>query len=168
MAPRTCSAIFGPWTPDAFVTTGQGLTIQSTGTDTTLPLALGVAAFVTVAVIGVLFLITLIGLDLSTIQHEIGLLTALGFSARHRSLLLVLDTLAVSIAGSILGTALGYGLIQALNRVGHSHLGIDTIALFHPALIGIGVGTGLIIGFFAAPYPMLIEWRTDPAEVLNR
>jgi putative ABC transport system permease protein len=152
--------------PRTTVVTRSGLSAQQISTSN-LPLAVAVAALVSAVVVGVLFITTLMGLEISADREQLAALAAIGFGHRSLSLLVAAETVVVALIGGTVGIGIGVGGIVAANEVGDRLVGIDTIALFEPQLIGYALGIALLIGLLGALYPVWISRRTDVVEVLS-
>lgn len=164
-APGTRTKLEGIY-PRTKVIASGGLGAPEVSTDS-LPLAVAVAAAITALLVGTLFVATLMGLEITADRANIATLAAIGMSWRARVLLVVFETVCISVIGGVIGVGLGLGGIELANRGAQLWLGVGSIARFHPALIGIGIGMAVLIGLLAAPYPVWITHRTDPLEVLN-
>lgn len=140
--------------------TGAELTASS------LPLAMAVSSFLVSVVVGVLFVATMMGLELTANRRMLATLDAIGFSSRSRSFLIFAETITIAAIGGVFGTVLGVGGIVALNRLVVDRLGVS-VAQFEPALVGYGVAVAIVIGILAAPYPVWLARRQDTLEVLS-
>jgi putative ABC transport system permease protein len=160
-----------PWLealyPRTTVTTRSGLGAQSVSTSN-LPLAVAVAAFVAAVVVGILFVTTLMGLEVSASRRELGTLAAMGFRGRSLSVLITAETVLVTFLGGVLGIILGWLGILGVNTAGQRLLGLQTVARFELPLIGYALVVAVLIGFIGALYPVVLGWRTDPLEALER
>ena len=153
--------------PRTTVVTKSGLAAQSVSTSN-LPLAVAVAAFVAAVVVGVIFVTTLMGLEVSASRRELGTMAAIGFSGRSRSLLLGAETVITALLGGVLGLAVGGVGIAGVNAFGDAVLGVETVAVFEPIVLVYALGVALVIGLVGALYPALLGWRTDALAVLER
>lgn len=153
--------------PRTTVVTRSGLGAQQV-TASDLPLAVAVAALVSAVVVGVLFVTTLMGLEVNADRRQLGTLAALGFSRRSRSLLVAVETLTVSVLGGVGGFLLGALAILGVNALAGTPTGAGAVARFDPLLLGYAVAVAVVIGLLGALYPALVGRRTDPLEVLAR
>lgn len=151
--------------PRTTVVERSGLSAQQVSTSN-LPLAVAVAALVSAVVVGVLFITTMMGLEVNANRQQLGTLAALGFSRRSRSLVIAAETLGLSVCGGVLGVGVGAVGIVGVNRVGTSTLGVDTVALFDPRLAAYALAIAVVIGLVGAVYPVLVSFRTTELEVL--
>jgi putative ABC transport system permease protein len=153
--------------PNTAVVTRTGVASQAVSTSS-LPLAMAAAAFVTALVVGVLFTATMMGLEVSTDRTTLGTLTALGYSGRSLTVLVIAETLSLAVVGGILGVGFGGLATLGVNVLARRLFGVESLAVFEPALLGYGLAVAFIIGICAAPYPIWLSRRTDPLEVIRR
>jgi putative ABC transport system permease protein len=133
-----------------------------------LPLAVAVAALVATVAVGVLFVATMMGLEVTGDRKQLATLAAMGFSARSRSLLVLAETVAVAFVGGCLGVLLGVLAIEGTNAAARAYFSVETVATFHPLLLVYGIGIALGIGVLSSLYPVWLSARTDTLEVLRR
>lgn len=164
-APGTRESLEGIY-PRTRVIASGGLGAPEVSTES-LPLAVAVAATIAALLVGVLFVATLMGLEITADRRNIATLAAIGMSSRSRLLLVSFETVTVSLLGGVLGIGLGVAGTFIVNYGSQSMLGTGSIARFHPALAGFGLVTALLIGLLAAPYPIWISHRTNVLEVLS-
>lgn len=131
-----------------------------------LPLAVAVTALVTALTVGTLLVGTMMGLEVLDDRRSIATLAAVGFSERSRVLLVLLEVLVVAVLGGALGVVLGFGGISLTNATSEWYLGV-TVATADPRLAGAGLAVSLLIGLFAAAYPLWLSRRTAIVEVLE-
>ena len=153
--------------PRTTVVTRSGLGAQRV-TASNLPLAVAVAALVAAVVVGVLFVTTLMGLEVSADRRQLATLAALGFSGRSRAVLVAVETLTVSVLGGLVGLLLGSLAILGINAVAATPTGAGAVARFDPLLAGYALAVAAVIGLVGAVYPVLLGRRTDPLEVVAR
>ncbi len=152
--------------PGTTVVTRSGLSAQQVSASN-LPLAIAVAAFVSAVVVGVLFVTTLMGLEVSADREQLGTLAAIGVSSRSRSLVVAAETVIISLLGGLVGIGIGVLGIAGVNAIGTTTFGIETVAVFDPRLGGYALLVTLCIGLLGATYPVLLSRRTDVLEVLS-
>jgi putative ABC transport system permease protein len=152
--------------PRTTVVTKSGLSAQQVSSSN-LPLAVAVAALVSALVVGVLFVTTLMGLEVSADRQQLGALAAIGFSNRSLSRLVAAETIVISLFGGIVGIGLGILGILGANELGAQLFGIETVAIFDPRLGVYALGVALLIGLIGAIYPVWLSRRTDVLEVLS-
>jgi putative ABC transport system permease protein len=153
--------------PNTVVVTRTGIATQDVSTSS-LPLAMAAAAFVTALVVGVLFTATMMGLEVSTDRTTLGTLSALGYSGRSLTVLLIAETLTLALAGGLLGVFLGGLATIGVNALARDVFGVASLTVFRPALLGYGLIVALGIGICAAPYPIWLSRRTDPLAVIRQ
>jgi putative ABC transport system permease protein len=150
--------------PGTDVVSRTGLAGRELSTSS-LPLAMAVSSFLVALTVGVLFVATMMGLELTSNRRYIAMLGAVGFSTRSRSLVVFAETLSISVLGGVIGIGVGAGGIVALNRATRETVGV-AVARFEPLLLGYGLGVAVLIGVLAAPYPVWLSRRLDTLEVL--
>ncbi|MFC7140593.1 FtsX-like permease family protein [Halosimplex aquaticum] len=151
--------------PRTTVVERNGLAAQQVSTSN-LPLAIAVSAVVTAVVVGVLFVTTLMGLEVTADREHLGTLTAIGVSRRSQSIVVAVETVTVAVVGGIGGLLVGLVVILGINAAGREFLGLDPIATFDPLLVGYAMVIALVIGLVGAVYPVLLSRRTDALEVI--
>jgi putative ABC transport system permease protein len=144
----------------ASAVTRSGFTAQKS-VDSDLPLAMGLAALLIAVVVGTLFVATTQGLQVEADSEQLATLTAIGFSRRARTLLLVVQALALTIVGGALGIVLAYGTTVITNYAATRAIAPVPIANFHPLLVAYGLGVSAFIGLLVAPYLLAMEGRTE-------
>lgn len=153
--------------PDATVVSRSGLTAGRV-VDSDLPLAVVVTTLVVGLVVPLLFVTTSMGLEVESDRRVLAVLTAVGFGPRERLLFVAATTLAVTVAGGLVGVLLGSVAIVAFNAVWTGLLSAPPVARFHAFLIPYGLAVALLVGALAAPYPLLLARRTTAVEELMR
>lgn len=144
----------------------RGSIVGTGGQGSDVPAALTVAATVVAGGLGVLFVATTMGLELSAARRELAVLDAVGVSGATRALLVGVETVALTAFGGLLGVAVGWGGVALLNRGVDWYLGRPGVAELTPRVAGYGLALALVVGFLATPYPVVRAARTDPREVL--
>lgn len=152
--------------PRTQVMTRGGIGAESVSLES-LPIAVAVTALLAALVVGILFVATMMGLEVTADRQNIATLATLGYSAGSQTLLVMVETLVVTLIGGVGGVVVGIGGIAVVNRLTVQFIGVEA-ARFHPLLLGYGLVVGLVIGLVAAPYPIWLTRRTDVLEVLNR
>ena len=137
-------------------------------TPTNLPLAMALAATLVAGGIGVAFVATMMGLELTAGRRELAVLSAVGFSGRARALVVVAETVTVATLGGVLGVGLGALATVGVNAIVASAIGISSLATLTPALIGYALAAAVAVGVCAAPYPLYLTTRTNTLEELTR
>jgi putative ABC transport system permease protein len=152
--------------PGTTVVTRSGLSAQQVSSSN-LPLAVAVAAFVSAVVVGVLFVTTLMGLEVSADRRQLGALAAIGFSNRSLSVVVAAETVVVSVLGGVVGIGVGFLGVLGANALGAKLFGLERVAVFQPVLAGYAVAVALIIGLIGAVYPVWVSRRSNVLEVLS-
>jgi ABC-type antimicrobial peptide transport system permease subunit len=107
--------------------------------------------------------------------HELGMLMAIGMTRLKIFMMVMLETIYLSLTGGVLGIGIGYIICQHLGRVGlnlyfwkdvYSSFGYSS--LIYPVVnLRLVLFTGImviIMGIFSAIYPALKAVRLNPAE----
>lgn len=152
--------------PNTAVTTRTGIAARDASL-TSLPFAMGVAAFVVALLVGLLFTATMTGLEVTNDRTALATLAALGYTDRSLSVLVVAETVTIAALGGVVGVGLGAIGIVVTNAVAAATLGVPSLALFSPALLGYGLVVALFIGLLSAPYPIWLSRRSDTLEVIR-
>lgn len=153
--------------PQTTVVKRDGLSAQEVSTSN-LPLAVALSAFVSAVVVGVLFVTTLMGLEVSADRRQLATLAAIGYSNRARSTLVAVETVVVTVIGGVVGLGVGVLGIIGANHLGTVTFGVGTVAVLDPRLAVYALAVTVIIGILGAAYPVLLSRRTDALEVLAR
>lgn len=125
-----------------------------------LPLAIGVAAFIVAVIVGTLFMVTTMGLELVADSRNRALMAVLGLSRGSLALLTATQTFTVAFAGGLVGLGIWLLGVVAINAAATTVLGSVPIATFHPLLVAYGLGIALLIGLLSVPYLLLVNRRT--------
>ena len=143
----------------------SGLTAQDVS-QSDLPFAMAVGALVAAVVVGVLFVTTVMGLEVNAGRQQVGALAAMGYSRAARSAVVAAETLCLAVVGGVLGILLGVVGIVGVNVLGDALLDAGQTALFDPRLVVYALGVAVVIGLVGAAYPVLVSFRTTELEVL--
>lgn len=149
---------------DVVARSGAGLSQLS---DTRLPLAMALTAFLISMFVGALFVATTMGMEVTGDIRSYATLRAIGVSTPTIVLLVTLQTMTITGLGGVLGTALGYGGIYLSNTLAQQWLTSGPIASYEPILIVYGIGVSLLIGLLAVPYLSWLATRADPLTQLE-
>ena len=126
-----------------------------------LTLGVGGIAAISLAVSGILIMnVTLV--SVSQRKYEIGLLKALGASRDTIRTLFVVEAVLISLAGILLGLAVGVAIVQ-FAAIGFPQFPLATPSWAALAAIGIALGTGIIF----AVIPAGRAARMDPVQALG-
>ncbi|WP_248897146.1 ABC transporter permease [Haloplanus halobius] len=147
--------------PRTSVVARSGITAGDAST-TSLPIAMGIAAFVVAFAVGVLFTATMMGLEVSRDRETLAVLSAIGYSDRSLMLLVAVETVTLCLLGGAVGVGLGVGGIYATNALLSTVAGLPAVALFRPLLLGYGLLTAALIGVVSVPYPIWLLRRVSP------
>ena len=116
-------------------------------------------------VVGVLTTMNTMTMAVYERRREIGLLRALGSTRREVFGLFVSESVLVSLAGGVLGLALGYAASFLLPRT--SGFGIQAMPHFKLAYVGICLLVAVAVGTLSAIYPAMMAARTQPIRALR-
>lgn len=153
--------------PRTDVVSRSGLTGVD-ATPTNLPVAMALAATLVAGGIGVAFVATMMGLELTAGRKELAVLSAVGFSGRARAAVIVSETVTVAVIGGICGVVLGALATVGVNAGVASIVGVPSLATMTPALAVYALAAAVAVGFCAAPYPLYLATRTNTLEELTR
>ena len=151
--------------PRSTVMARSGLTAENMSSG--LPLAMSVAALCVAVIVGTLFVGTTMGLEIAADQQQYALLGALGLSWRSRAVVVLVQTLAVTLVGGLVGIGLGYLGIQVTNHLAQAYIAPTNIAVSHPILAAYGAAVAVLIGILAAPYLLWLTKRTPILDQLS-
>lgn len=152
--------------PGATVVARSGLNAGQVA-DSDLPLAVSVTAFVVALIVGTLSVATTMGLELVADRRNLAVLAAIGYPRRDRSLLVVVQTLTVTLVGGALGCVLGTLGIAATNALVAEFVVAERLARLHPVLYLYGLAVAVGIGLLAAPYLLVVLRRTTALSELT-
>jgi putative ABC transport system permease protein len=135
-------------------------------TNSDLALALAAAGFAVSLIVGVLFVATTMGLEVTTDRRLWATLTAVGFSTSSRTFLLFLQTTLITITGGILGVILGRLGVFAANTAIAGLLGETVVAVYPIEFVGYGLAVALGIAFLTTPYLLWLTTRGTVTDTL--
>lgn len=117
-----------------------------------------------VLAIGALMIFTTMMGSVIERTKEIGVLRAIGFRRAHIVKGLMIEVGLISLTGGLLGWAAGMlASFIALPYFAES----ETAFQIHPALMGVAIGAGLLIGIASSFYPIVRASRLDPSEAVR-
>lgn len=152
--------------PQTDVVTRTGFAGQTVSTSS-LPVAMGIAAFVVSVIIGVLFTATTMGLEITHDRQFIAILNAVGYTERSIGFVVALQVVTVCLIGGISGSLVGIGGIYAINTLLAQTLSLPAVGIIDLRLIPYGITTAIIIGLLSLPYPVWLARRTTITETLR-
>jgi len=133
-----------------------------------LPFAMAIAAGLVALGIGVAFVATMMGLELTATRRSLAILQAVGFARSTVFALVATETLVVALLGGAAGVGLGWLAIAGLNAGVAGSFGVARTAVFDPLLIPYGLAAAAFVALLSVGYPVYVAWRTDPLEELTR
>ena len=95
--------------------------------------------------------------------REIGLRKALGAQDRDVLLQFLIEALALTLCGGLLGTALSYGIALIIQQVP----GLPFQVVMEPSILLMAIGVSIGCGFVFGLYPALRATQLDPIEALR-
>ncbi len=152
--------------PQTNVVTRTGFAGQTVSTSS-LPVAMGIAAFVVALIVGVLFTATTMGLEITHDRQFIAILSAVGYTERSVGFVVALQVVTVCFIGGTVGALLGIGGIYATNTILAQTLSLPAPGIIDLRLIPYGIMTAVLIGILALPYPVWLARRTTITEALR-
>ncbi|QFU82253.1 ABC transporter permease [Natronorubrum aibiense] len=144
--------------PQSNVLTRGGLT-ASEATESGLPFALALTAFVVAISVGTLFVLTTTGLEVVADRRQLATLSALGLSTHSQLGLIGVQTLVVTGLGGLVGSVVGLGGIRLTNYIATETITTGPIATSHPLFVAYGVAAGLLIGILSLPILLILTRR---------
>ena len=145
-----------------FTVTNQNDTLAALSTiTTTFTLLLGAIGGISLLVGGIgIMNIMLVSVNERT--REIGIRKAVG--ARRRDILtqFLIEAIALTGTGGILGILLGWGITEVVKRVQP-----DVLVLITPATVAVAVGVSVAIGIIFGLYPAMRAARLHPIQALR-
>jgi putative ABC transport system permease protein len=153
--------------PDATVIPRTGITSEQV-LSAELPLAMSITAVVIALAVGLLFVATTMGLEITAERRTLAILGAVGYPPRDRAVLMIAQTFGLTLIGGVLGVGLGYIGIGVANFSARATLGVDRVAIFHPVLGLVGVAIAIVIALFTAPYLYALTTRTNVLAEITR
>ncbi|WP_148416128.1 FtsX-like permease family protein [Haloferax sp. KTX1] len=151
--------------PRTSVVTQTGLAVRGASTSS-LPLAMAAVSLVVAVLVGVLFVATMMGLEVNADRRNLAVLSAMGYRTSSQMLLVVAETVVVATVGGVVGVAAGIGGIHLTNAITRELLGVQ-VALFDPVLVGYSVAVAALIGLVSSVYPAWLTWRTPTLEAMS-
>ncbi|WP_411964444.1 ABC transporter permease [Haloferax sp. YSMS24] len=152
--------------PETTVVTQTGLAVRGTSTSS-LPLAMAAVSLVVSILVGVLFVATMMGLEVTADRKNLAVLSAMGYRTASQTLLVVAETVIVATVGGVVGIVVGIGGISLTNALTQEFLGVR-VALFDPILVVYSVVVAACIGLLSSAYPAWLTWRTPTLEAMSR
>ncbi|APW99027.1 ABC transporter permease [Halobiforma lacisalsi AJ5] len=168
---ETAAAVAGEAYPEAAVETDAG-TDPSSLFDDGLAFATSALALVVGVTICASFVATTTGMTVDQDRRTLAVLESVGFPTGSRLAIVALSTVVTTLCGALLGAALGFLGIEAVNAVAASTVAgassSGAVAQTHPLLFPYAVVVGLASGLIAVPYPLAIAHRTTVLEEVGR
>lgn len=153
--------------PDATIVPRTGITSKQL-LNAELPLAMSLTAVVIATAIGLLFVATTMGLEITAERQVLAVLGAVGYPPLDRAILMIARTFGLTLVGGVIGVGLGYIGIQVVNLGATTALGVGRVGIFQPLLAVAGIAVALIIGALTSPYLYALTTRTNVLEEITR
>ena len=132
---------------------------QEEGTKTMTTLLASVAAVS--LLVGGIGIMNIMLVSVTERTREIGVRMALGAKPRHVLAQFLIEALVLSIAGGIIGIAVGVGLAMLLGKR------FDWPVLFQPQVILVAAGFSGLVGIVFGLYPARVASELDPIDALR-
>jgi putative ABC transport system permease protein len=113
-------------------------------------------------VVGGIVIMNIMLMVVSERTAEIGLRKALGARRRHIVWQFLIESVALSTMGGVVGTALGFGAAWLVTKF------TPMPASVHVYSVLMGIGMTAVVGLFFGLYPSIKAARLDPIEALRR
>ena len=127
--------------------------------------AMAWATSVVAVLLGALGVLNTMVMSVFERTREIGVLRALGWKRRRVLALILGESLALGLSGSVLGTMLAYGLVRML--AASRATGAFISSEMPPGAIGVGIALGVGLSVLGGLYPAWRGSRLDPIEALR-
>jgi len=132
-----------------------------------IQLVLLVLAVITVIVASLGIMVSIYN-SMSDRRHEIAIMRALGASRSTVMIVILLESILLSLGGGLIGLLLGHGLIGALSSTIESSTGV-IVSAFHFQVTELILIPGLIaLASMVGYLPALVAYRTDVARSLTQ
>lgn len=116
-------------------------------------------------IIGLISMLNTMMMSISERIREIATLRAVGWKKRRIVKMIVLESMVLAVFGCAMGVALALPLVEFLSR--YSLTSSVVVGQVTPAILGKGIGLGLLAGFLGALYPAWIAAQMPPAQALR-
>jgi putative ABC transport system permease protein len=146
--------------PDFLVRTQAEITEAATATASTMTLLLGAIAGVSL-IVGGIGIMNILLVSVTERTREIGLRLAIGAHQRDVLLQFLTEAVILSVAGGVLGLALGVGASEVMSRVYGWPVSVPPWAMFG------AVAFSAAVGIFFGLYPAQRASRLDPIDALR-
>jgi len=132
-----------------------------------IQLVLLILAIITVVVAGMGIMVSIYN-SMSERRHEIAIMRALGASRATVMIVILLESILLSLGGGVIGILMGHGLIAVLGPTIESSTGVF-VSAFQFQLVELVLIPGLIVLASLVGYlPALVAYRTDVARSLTQ
>ncbi len=156
-SPGVKSELAGIYAESAVYSRSERIVSQTLDSD--LSLALSLTSFIVSIVIGTLFVVTTMGLEIVADKQNLTTLSAIGISTRSQLGVVGMQIVTTVGIGGLLGGIAGLGLVTVVNEVAVRTLTSEPVALFHPLLAVYGFIVSLVIAFISVMYLLVLTRR---------
>jgi putative ABC transport system permease protein len=156
-SPSVKSELAGIYAESAVYSRSERIVSQTLDSD--LSLALSLTSFIVSIVIGTLFVVTTMGLEIVADKQNLTTLSAIGISTRSQLGVVGMQIVTTVGIGGLLGGIAGLGLVTVVNEVAVRTLTSEPVALFHPLLAVYGFIVSLVIAFISVMYLLVLTRR---------
>jgi putative ABC transport system permease protein len=101
-------------------------------------------------------------------SESIAVLRCLGVTAGQVFMIYLVEAGAMALAGSIVGATVGVGLQHLLPRLIAGFIPVDVFPALSWSAVGVGIGTGVLVGLVFAALPILAVRQISPLSALRR
>ena len=129
-------------------------------------LVLLILAVLTVVVAGLGIMVSIYN-SMSDRRHEIAVMRALGASRSAVMIIILLESILLSLGGGVLGLLLGHGLIGVLSPVIVEQTGVAVAALQFQAIELVLIPGLIVLASLVGYLPAVVAYRTDVAQSLT-
>jgi putative ABC transport system permease protein len=142
------------------VTSDAILDIYHTATNGIFAVLIGVVALS--LVVGGIVIMNIMLMVVTERTFEIGLRKAIGAKRRDIMMQVLAESVTLSVAGGMIGTALGFGLAVLISKVS------PLPAVVQGWSVALGIGITAVVGLFFGVYPAMRASKLDPIEALRK
>jgi putative ABC transport system permease protein len=101
-------------------------------------------------------------------SETIAVLRCLGATARQVFAIYLVEAGTMALAGSIIGAMIGVSLQHVLPRLAGGFIPVDVAPTISWSAVGVGIGTGVLVGVVFAALPILAVRQISPLSALRR
>lgn len=151
----------------ATVRTGLEMTTHEV-LDSDLALALGVAALIVAVVVGTLFVVATMTMEVAADRAQLSALAATGVGRRTRIGLYAAQSLLVATVGGFVGALVGLLGVRLANVVAAAAFDVEGLVASHPLFVGYALVAAWFVGVLSIPAVALVVRRVEDGGVRAR